>query len=391
MLIAVVLTKNFAFHKMGIDMSSAFDTIKRSTILNLLGDAGCCADDIRLVRFLLSNTVLKVRVNSTTSIEFATTLGSFQGDSLSGCLFTLVLAGALYHLRTLIPFRPIIPFNPTTFMPLESEYADDVDFLDDDPIKLQFIQALATHVLPEWNLNINTTKTEFVDFHLALKDDADFENEEWRKSTLLGSLMCSIQDIKQRCIKGNIAFNSFKAVWLEGRRIPLPKLIGIYEAMVVSVILYNCSSWAATKEVLNKLDVCHRKHLRQLLNIKYPTTITNIKLYEKCNSTPLSQRVKKSRWRMFGHILRSPENSPAALSLNFAVSQISELSGRRGRHRINLLTVLRDDLQRIPIDRSSPNPYRHNKLSLKSTSDVTILREIASDRRGWSNLFNYLV
>ena len=161
--------------------------------------------------------------------------------------------------------------------------------------------------------------------------------------------------------------------------------------MVVSVILYNCSSWAATKEVLNKLDVCHRKHLRQLLKIKYPTTITNIKLYEKCNSTPLSLRVKKSRWRMFGHILRSPENSPAALSLHFAVSQISELNGRRGRHRINLLTVLRDDLQRIPIDRSSPNPYRHNKLSLKSTSDVTILREIASDRREWSNLYNYLV
>ena len=94
---------------------------------------------------------------------------------------------------------------------------------------------------------------------------------------------------------------------------------------------------------------------------------------------------------MFGHILRSPENSPAALSLHFAVSQISELNGRRGRHRINLLTVLRDDLQRIPIDRSSSNPYRYNKLSLKSTSDVAILREIASDRREWSNLYNYLV
>ena len=203
--------------------------------------------------------------------------------------------------------------------------------------------------------------------------------------------MCSTKDTKQRCIKGNIAFNSFKAVWLEGRRIPLPKLIIIYEAMVVSVIMYNCSSWAASKEVLNKLDVCHRKHLRQLLNIKYPTTITNVKLYEKCNTTPLSHRVKKSRWRMFGHILRSPENSPAALSLHFAVSQLSELKGRRGRHRINLLSVLRDDLNRIPIDLTSTKPTRHNKLSLKSTSDITILRDIASDRREWSFLYNYLV
>ena len=36
MLISVVLRKHHEFHKMGIDMSSAFDTIKRSTILRLL-------------------------------------------------------------------------------------------------------------------------------------------------------------------------------------------------------------------------------------------------------------------------------------------------------------------------------------------------------------------
>ena len=114
---------------MGVDMSAAFDTIKRSTILNLLVDAGCTEDEVRLVRFLLSNTVVKIRVNSTYSVEFITTLGSFQGDSLSGCLFTLVLAGALHQLRTLIPYRSILPYNPDTLMPLESEYADDVDFI----------------------------------------------------------------------------------------------------------------------------------------------------------------------------------------------------------------------------------------------------------------------
>ena len=45
-------------------MSSAFDTIKRSTILRLLEDAGCSEEDVRLVRLLLANTGVKVRVNS---------------------------------------------------------------------------------------------------------------------------------------------------------------------------------------------------------------------------------------------------------------------------------------------------------------------------------------
>jgi len=47
---------------MGIDMSSAFGTISRKTILNLLEDAGRTEDEIRIVRLLLSNTKLHVRV-----------------------------------------------------------------------------------------------------------------------------------------------------------------------------------------------------------------------------------------------------------------------------------------------------------------------------------------
>jgi hypothetical protein len=291
----------------------------------------------------------------------------------------------------LIPFRPTLPYNPATLMPLESEYADDADFLDDDPLKLQFIQAVASQVLKQWNLNINTTKTEFVDFHLAQKNEDDFENEEWRKSKLLGSHMCSIYDIKQRCIKGNIAFNSYKNVWLQGRRINIRRLIQIYEAMVVSVIMYNCSSWAATKDILEKLDVCHRNHLRQILNIRYPTVISNKKLYEICQTKPLSQRVKLARWRLFGHILRMPENSPAALSLYFAVAGCQDLKGRRGRHRMNLLNILGSDINRIPIDRSSTNIHRHTKLKLKTDHDISTLRELAHNRREWENLFIYLV
>lgn len=50
-LTSIVLEKEFEYSKMGIDMTAAFDTIKRSTILNLLEDAGCARDDVRLVRF----------------------------------------------------------------------------------------------------------------------------------------------------------------------------------------------------------------------------------------------------------------------------------------------------------------------------------------------------
>jgi hypothetical protein len=390
MMTAVVMEKHWSFHKMGIDMSAAFDTIKRSTILNLLADAGCSDDDIRLVRYLLSNTKIKIRVNKSFSVVFETTLGSFQGDSLSGCLFTLVLAAALNHLRTLIPFRSNPPIDSHTHMPLEEEYADDVDFLDEELLRLEFVLPVATHVLKEWNLNVNNTKTEFVHCYMAHKDDVDNknqpikDNEPWRQTKLLGSYMCSLVDIEKKCILGNIAFNKFKAVWLQGKRIELRRLIQVYEAMVVSVMLYNSSSWSAPKHILKKLDTCHRRHLKSIINVKWPAIITNTKLYEVCNTTCLSDRVKLSRWRMLGHILRNPENSPAALSLSYAVVGSKTHKGRRGAHKMNLLKVIREDLKTTAVNDGSG----YHTLDLKNQKDIDYLRELSLDRVKWRETFH---
>ena len=58
MLLAVVMRKEFEYFK--LDMSSAFDTINRQMVLNVLADAGCTDDELRLVRMLISNTKIKV-------------------------------------------------------------------------------------------------------------------------------------------------------------------------------------------------------------------------------------------------------------------------------------------------------------------------------------------
>ena len=53
MLSSVVMRKGLTFNKMGIDMSRAFDTVKRDTLLRVLEDAGCSEDDMRLVKYLV--------------------------------------------------------------------------------------------------------------------------------------------------------------------------------------------------------------------------------------------------------------------------------------------------------------------------------------------------
>ena len=380
MLISIVLRKQYEFHKMGIDMSSAFDTIRRSTILSLLEDAGCSEDGIRLVRLLLSNTKIRVRVNSSLSAEFISTDGAFQGDTLSGTLFTLSLAGALNHVRAVVVDRPNPPISDTG-MPVEWEYSDDVDFASTTLEPLQNLLPKCREVLREWNLIVNEEKTEFVHFYLADKGEFNSDgaplcdNEAWRACKSLGSLLCSTADIEHRIILANSAFHTFRKLWLCGKNISLKRKLLVYDAQVLSVLLYNCSSWSAPKTVMSKLDVCHRRHLRWICNIYWPNgVISNKELYRRCGAYPITERVRRARWTLFGHILRMDSNCPASAALNHALITLDTFKGRRGRPRTNLFSTLINDL-------------KDHGIRLKNLDDLDEIRCMAYNRILWRNMF----
>ena len=111
-------------------------------------------------------------------------------------------------------------------------------------------------------------------------------------------------------------------------------------------MLYNCNSWAVPKAMIDKLDACHRRHLRYITGHCWPKSlITNQALYELCNEAPLSSKVAKQRWSMLGHILRMDPDTPAQRALDFAVSGSQAYQARQGRHCTNLLGTIRADLK----------------------------------------------
>ena len=96
---------------------------------------------------------------------------AFQGDSLSGKLFTLILAAALHHLRA-VSGRPNPPVSELGF-PTEWEYSDDCDFADEDIEKLRAFLPAVKEVLKDCNLQVNESKTEFSAVYLASQSDKD--------------------------------------------------------------------------------------------------------------------------------------------------------------------------------------------------------------------------
>lgn len=68
-------------------------------------------------------------------------------------------------------------------------------------------------------------------------------------------------------------------------------------------------------------------------------------MYRRCGAYPITERVRKARWTLFGHILRMDSNSPASVALQYAVETLTTLRGRRGRPRSNLFSLLVTDLK----------------------------------------------
>ena len=73
-----------------IDMSSAFDTIYRDKLLEITEEI-IDSDEMRILRVLLSDTTLEVDVKDANVTQFESNIGSPQGDSISGPLFTVYL------------------------------------------------------------------------------------------------------------------------------------------------------------------------------------------------------------------------------------------------------------------------------------------------------------
>ena len=127
----------------------------------------------------------------------------------------------------------------------------------------------------------------------------------------VGSLIGDQEDVERRKQLSTVALNKLYHVWTEEKNIKTTTKIHLYKSLVKSILLYNCGTWALTETEEEKLNAFHRKQLKRILNIRYPTKITNKSLYSKCQEKPISLQILEFRWNLFGHILRRDKDIPA--------------------------------------------------------------------------------
>ncbi|GFS07037.1 very-long-chain enoyl-CoA reductase [Elysia marginata] len=181
-------------------MSAAFDTIDRKALLDILKTI-IDEDEVRIIRFLLSNTVVNTKVNKATEEKpFISNVGTPQGDSLSPVLFIIYLEHALRDIRTNI--SP--PTDIERLLPREFAYADDVDFVSLEFVEVEEVQkALERH-----RLFVNVDKTDFTRLSRNAKD--------WRETKKVGSFIGDKEDVERRKQLSTAALLKLRNIWIGG-------------------------------------------------------------------------------------------------------------------------------------------------------------------------------
>ena len=131
-----------------------------------------------------------------------------------------------------------------------------------------------------------------------------------------GSLHGYAEDVARRMQLANASFHKMWTVWFRGAQISLHLRLRLYSAFVLPVLTYNMGTWGLTTTELNRLDAHHRRHLRQIIGIRWPHRISNDALYRRTQSSPISAAICAARWSLFRHVLRLPLDAPVQLAID---------------------------------------------------------------------------
>ena len=123
------------------------------------------------------------------------------------------------------------------------------------------------------------------------------------KSTYLGSSVSSTEkDIDTWLTKAWTAIDKLSIIWKSNLTDKMKR--SFFQAAVVSILLYGCTTWTQTKR-LEKLDGNYTRMLRIILNKSWQQHLIRHQLYG--HLPPITKTIQARRTRHAGHCWRNKD------------------------------------------------------------------------------------
>ena len=265
---------------------------------------GLPKETVAAIRILYRNTKVKVRSPVEDTEYFDIVAGVLQGDTLAPYLFIICLD---YVLRTSIDKIRENGFELTKKRSrrhpaktiTDADYADDIALLANTPnqaeTQLHSLERAAAGI----GLHVNAHKTEYMCYN---QDGTSLKLVD--KFTYLRSSVSSTEkDIDSRLTKAWTAIDRLSIIWKSDLTDKMKR--SFFQAAVVSILLYGCTTWTLTKRLKKKLDGNYTRMLRAILNKSWRQHPTRHQLYGQL--PPITKTIQVRRTRHAGQCWRNKD------------------------------------------------------------------------------------
>ena len=261
---------------------------------------GIPKETVAAITILYRNTKVKVRSPDGDREYFDIVAGVLQWDTLAPYLFIICQD---YVLRTSIDKIKENGFELSKKISRRypAKTITDADYADDKAeTLLHSLERAAAGI----GLYVNAHKTEYMCYNQT-GDISTLEGTPLKlvdKFTYLGSSVESTEkDIETRLMKAWTAINRLSIIWKSDLTDKMKR--SFFQAVVISILLYGCTTWTLTKRLEKKLDGNYTRMLRAILNKTWRQHPTR---HQLCGHLPsITKTIQARRTRHAGHCWRS--------------------------------------------------------------------------------------
>ena len=188
----------------------------------------------------------------------------------------------------------------------DADYADDIALLANTPNQAEALLHSLERTAAGIGLHDNAHKTEYMCYNqkgdITTLDGASLKLVD--KFTYLGSSVSSTEkDFDTRLTKAWAAIDRLSIIWKSDLTDKMKR--SFFQAAVVSILLYGCTTWTLTKRLEKKLDGNYTRMLRAILNKSWRQHPTRQQLYGQF--PPIRKTIQVRRTRHAGHCWRSQD------------------------------------------------------------------------------------
>lgn len=346
--------RNTETNHLFIDFKSAYDTINREALWDIMAEFRFPHKLIRLLKATMEAVICCVKVQGALSATFESKIGLRQGDGLSTQLFNIALEGVIRRAKV-----EVLGSIFTKSVQLLG-FADDVDIVGRNVRAVKDTYSRLEKEANKIGLRVNEDKTKFlmvspsprtkaiVGNHLQIGDKKFEVVEEFRYlGAIVNNKGNNSQEISSRIMAGQRAFYGLKRV-LTSKNISRNAKVRMYKTLIRPVVLYGCESWATTKNDEETLGVFERKILRSILGFVEENGIRrrryNHELYQLYQEPDIVRILRHRRLSWAGHVIRRPDENPISRAYK---GEFSDGTRNRGRPKNSWLSAVDEDARSL--------------------------------------------